>query len=121
MVISEYCGKIIDEETFSFLKEHDFTGQRLRLLLFWGRHPHASFNLDGIAHVMEITRHSLMELLKELIDKGIINEQYCTSGIAHYSLNHDHEYSDHIKRLAEMDFSKINTIEGELERISLSV
>ena len=121
MVISGYCGKIIDEETFSFLKEHDFTGQRLRLLLFWGRHPYASFNLDGIAHVMEITRHHLMEIIKDLIDKGIINEQYCTSGIAHYSLNHEHEYSGHIKRLAAMDWSEINSIEGELERESLSV
>jgi hypothetical protein len=121
MVINELCGNTIDEEIFSFLKENSFIGLRLRLILFWGRHPMASFNLDGIAYVMEITRHHLKELLKDLIDKGLINEQYCTSGIAYYSLNHEHEYSGHIKRLAEMDWSEINSIEGELEREALSV
>lgn len=121
MVINEYCGKIIDEDIFSFLKENEFTGLRLKLLLFWGKHPEARFNLDGIAHVMEITRHHLQEMLKELIDKGLINEQYCASGIAHYSLNHDHEFSEHIKKLAQLDSSEINSIEGELEREALAI
>jgi hypothetical protein len=121
MVIDEYCGRTINEDIISFLKENEFTGLKLRLLLFWSRHPETRFNLDGIAHVMEITRHHLKELLKELIDKGMINEQYCASGIAHYSLNHEHEYSGHIKKLAAMDWSEINSIEGELEREALRV
>lgn len=121
MVVNEYCRGTIYDEIFSFIKKHEFVGLKLQLLIFWGKHPEASFNLDGIAHVMEITRNHLMELLKELIDKGIINEQYCSSGIAHYSLNHDHEYSGHIKRLAQMDWSEINSIEGELEREALNV
>jgi hypothetical protein len=121
MVINEYFGRTIDEEIFSFLKENEFTGLRLRLLLFWGRHPQARFNLDGISHVMDITHHHLKELLKELIDKGMINEQYCPSGIAHYSLNHDHEFSGHIQKLAELDWSAINSIEGELEKEALSI
>jgi len=121
IVVNEYCGKTIDEEMFSFLKKHEFAGLKLQLLIFWGKHPQTSFNLDGIAHVMEITRNHLMQLLKELIDKGVINEQYCPSGIAHYSLNHDHEYSGLIKRLAQMDWSEINSIEGKLEREALNV
>jgi len=121
MVINEYCERTINEDIFSFLKENEFTGLKLRLLLFWGRHPEARFNLDGIAHVMDITRHHLKELLRELIDKGMIDEQYCTCGIAHYSLNHDHKYSGQIKKLAAMDWSEINSIEGELEREALSI
>ena len=120
MVLSDYCEKVISEELFSFLKENEFTGLRLRLLLFWSRHPQARFNLDGIAHVMDLTHHHLKELLKELIDKGMIDEQYCTSGIAHYSLNHEHELSVHIQKLAELDWSAINSLEVELERKALA-
>ncbi len=116
MVISNMYGDMVHEDLISFLKENEFTGLRLRLLLFWGRHPQAKFNLDGIAHVLDITCHHLRELMQELIDMGMVNEQYCTSGIAHYSLNYEHALSTHIQHLAELDWSAIKSLESEVEQ-----
>ncbi|MGD0856408.1 MAG: hypothetical protein ABSA18_11455 [Dehalococcoidia bacterium] len=116
MVISYSNGEMVHQDLISFLKENEFTGLRLRLLLFWGRHPQAKFNLDCMAHVLDITCHHLRELMQELIDKGIVNEQYCTSGIAHYSLNYEHALSMQIQQLAELDWSAIKNLELEVER-----
>jgi Fe2+ or Zn2+ uptake regulation protein len=116
MIISEGCERIMQQDLISFLKENEFSGLRLRLLLFWVRHPQAKFSLDCIAHVLDITCHSLREILRELVAKGMVNEQYCTSGITHYSLNHDHELSMHVQHLAGMDWSAIKNLEGEIER-----
>lgn len=121
MVINEGYSNIINAELFSFLKENEFTGLRLKLILFWSRHPQATFNLDSISNILDITHNNLHEPLKDLIEKGMINKHYCNSGIAHYSLNHDHKCSGHIEKLAGMDWSTINLLEGELERATLSV
>jgi hypothetical protein len=116
MMITEGCDNILHEDLISFLRDNEFTGIKLRLLLFWGRHPQAKFNIDCVAHVLDITRHHLREIMSELIDQGLINEQYCTSGIAHYSLNHEHSLSQHVQDLAQLDWSSIKNLEGELER-----
>ena len=116
MLISDSCENILHEELLSFLRENEFTGLKLKLLLFWGRHPQAKFNIDCIAHVLEITRHHLREIMNELILQGLINEQYCTSGIAHYSLNHAHTLSQHVQDLAQLDWSAIKSLEVEIER-----
>jgi hypothetical protein len=107
------------ESIFSFLKENKYTGVKLKLLLFWGRHPQARFNLECIAHVLDTTNHHLDEILKEFIEKGVIKKQYCNDGIAHYSLNHDHALSAHITELAKLDWSAIKNIEGELIKEAL--
>ena len=120
-MVMSYCDTIANQDLLSFLKENDFTGLRLRLLLFWGRHPHAKFNLDCIAYVLDITRHHLRDILKDLIDKGMVNEQYCASGIAHYSLNHSHVLSEHVNVLSQLDWSSIRVLEGEIEREALPV
>jgi predicted transcriptional regulator len=106
---------------FSFLKENDITGHRLRLLLFWGRHPQAKFNLDGIAHVLDITCFHMRELLRELINKGMVEERYCASGIAHYSLNSGHALSESIQELANLDWKALMNLEGKVEREALMV
>jgi hypothetical protein len=116
MVISDCYENILHQDLVSFLRKNEFTGLKLRLLLFWGRHPQAKFNIDCIAHVLDVTRHHLREIMQGLISDGMINEQYCTSGIAHYSLNHDHSLSRHIEQLAELDWSAIKNLEGEIER-----
>jgi hypothetical protein len=116
MMISDSCENILHEDLISFLRDNEFTGLKLRLLLFWGRHPKARFNIDCIAHVLDITRHHLREIMRELIDKGVINEQYCTSGIAHYSLNHEHSLSQHVQDLAQLDWSSIRSLEGAIAR-----
>ncbi|MBN1374643.1 MAG: hypothetical protein JXA01_00665 [Dehalococcoidia bacterium] len=115
VMVSSYT-KIAHQELISFLKENQLTGLRLKLLLFWGRHPQTKFNLDCIAHVLDVTHHHLRELMKELIDKGMVNEHYCTSGIAHYSLNYEHTLSSHIQRLAELDWSVLKSLEFEVEQ-----
>ncbi len=119
--MSSQCASMTDHDLISFLRENDFTGHRLRLLLFWGRHPQAKFNLDCIAHVLDITHHHLREMLGELIEKGMVEERYCSSGIAHYSLNPEHELSDYVQELANMDWSAIRNLEGEVERTALLV
>jgi hypothetical protein len=119
MAISCQCESITGHELFSFLKENDITGHRLRLLLFWGRHPQAKFNLHGIAHVLDITCFHMRELLRELIVKGIIEETYCSSGIAHYSLNSGHALSEYIQELASLDWKALMNLEGEVEREAL--
>jgi hypothetical protein len=116
MVINNCVQTMVHEDLISFLKENEFTGLRLRLLLFWGRHPQAKFNLDCMAHFLDITRHHLREILQEMIDSGMVNEQYCASGIAHYSLNYDHAMSTHIQHLAELDWSAIKNLELEMEQ-----
>jgi hypothetical protein len=110
-----------DHDLISFLRENDFTGHRLRLLLFWSRHPQAKFNLDGIAHVLDVTHYHLRELLRELIDKGMVEEMYCASGIAHYSLNPRHALGDYLRELAMLDWSAIRNLEGEVQREALLV
>ncbi len=121
MVTISQCENMTDHDLVSFLRENDFTGHRLRLLLFWGRHPQAKFNLDCIAHVLDITHHHLREMLRELIDKGMVEEQYCSSGIAHYSLNPEHALNDYVQELAALDWSAIRNLEGEVEREALLV
>jgi len=119
MAISCQCENIANHELFSFLKENDITGHRLRLLLFWGRHPQAKFNLDCIAHVLDITHFHLRELLRELISKGMVEERYCASGIAHYSLNSEHALNEYIQERANLDWSALRNLEGEVEREAL--
>jgi len=109
------------QDLLSFLKENDFKGLKLRLLLFWTRHPQTKFNLDCIAHVLDTTRHHLHGVLGELIDKGMIREQYCPSGIAHYSLNHEHAINEYILELSKLDWSIIKNLEGELESEAVPV
>ena len=121
MVIDSQCVHMTDHDLISFLRENDFTGHRLRLLLFWSRHPQARFNLDCIAHVLDVTHFHLRELLRELIDKGMVEERYCTSGIAHYSLNPQHALSDYLQALAGLDWSAIRNLEGEVQREALLV
>ncbi|MBN1690640.1 MAG: hypothetical protein JW901_06430 [Dehalococcoidia bacterium] len=121
MVMNGHSTSMTDHDLISFLRENDFTGHRLRLLLFWGRHPQAKFNLDCIAHVLDITHHHLREMLRELIEKGMVEEKYCTSGIAHYSLNPEHALSDYVQELATLDWSAIRNLEGEVEREALLV
>jgi predicted transcriptional regulator len=119
MAITCQCENITNHELFSFLKENVITGHRLRLLLFWGRHPQAKFNLDGIAHFLDITCFHMRELLREMISKGIIEETYCASGIAHYSLNSGHALSEYIQELANLDWKAIMDLDGEVEREAL--
>ncbi|RPJ57667.1 MAG: hypothetical protein EHM12_08940 [Dehalococcoidia bacterium] len=119
MMINENCSNMVHQDLISFLKENEFTGLRLRLILFWGRHPQTKFNLDCIAHFLDVTTHHVRELMKELIDKGMVNEQYCTSGIAHYSLNYEHCLSAYIQHLAELDWSAIKNLELEIEQESV--
>ena len=121
MVINSQCVHMTDHDLISFLRENDFTGHRLRLLLFWSRHPQARFNLDCIAHVLDVTHYHLRELLRELIDKGMVEERYCTSGIAHYSLNPQHALGDYLQALASLDWSAIRNLEGEVQREALLV
>ena len=121
MVISNNLEDLVHQDLISFLRDNEITGLRLRLLLFWGKHPQAKFNLDCIADVLDITCHHLRELMKELINKGMVNEQYCESGIAHYSWNYDHELSQHIQRLAELDWSVIKNLETEVEQEAVAV
>lgn len=121
MLISDGCERVLHEDLVSFLRENEFTGLKLRLLLFWGRHPQAKFNIDCIAHVLDVTRHHLREIMRELINNGMITEQYCTSGIAHYSLNHEHALSQHIQQLGELDWSAIKSLEVELEKEAVPV
>ena len=109
------------QDLCAFLRENEFKGLRLRLLLFWCRHPQAKFNIDCIAHVLDVTRHHLHEILKELVEKGLIHEQYCSSGIAHYSLNHDHAIFSYITELAKLDWSLIKNLEVELDKEALPV
>jgi hypothetical protein len=116
MMISDSCENILHEDLVSFLRENELTGIKLRLLLFWGRHPWTKFNIDCIANVLDVTRHNLREILHKLIEEGVIKEQYCASGIAHYSLNHEHSLSQHIQDLAQLDWSCIKSLEGEIER-----
>jgi hypothetical protein len=119
MAINCQCESIADHALYSFLKENEITGHRLRLLLFWGKHPQARFNIDGIAHVLDITCFHMRELLRELISKGMVEEQYCASGIAHYSLNSGHALSENIQELANLDWKAIMDLEGEVEREAL--
>ncbi len=120
MVISEYREKFFNQDMFDYLRENDLTGLKLRLLLFWGRHPQTKFNFDGIAHLITATRCHLKEMLKEFIDKGIVNEEYCDTGVAHYYLNQNHHLIQHIKELAELDWSTINYLEEALGHRSLT-
>ena len=119
MAINCQCESIANHELFSFLKENDITGHRLRLLLFWGRHPQAKFNLDGIAHVLDITCFHMRELLRELINKGMVEEKYSAGGITHYSLNSEHALSESIQELANLDWKALMNLEGEVEREAL--
>ena len=105
-----------NSDLFSFLKENDLGGAKLKLLLFCGRHPQAKFNLDCIANVLDTTRYHLHFILSDLIQKGMVNEQYCSSGMAHYSLNHEHVINEYMEELTKLDWSIINNLEGELER-----
>jgi len=106
---------LVVPDLLSFLKENDFTGFKLKLLLFWGRHPQAKFNLDCIAHVLETSRHQLHTTLGELIDKDMVKENYCSSGIAHYSLNQDHVVNHYASELSKLDWSVIKNLEVALE------
>jgi hypothetical protein len=121
MVINSQCANMTGHDLLSFLRENEFTGHRLRLLLFWSRHPQAKFNLDCIAHVLDVTNYHLRELLRELISKGMVEERYCTGGIAHYSLNTGHALSDYLRELATLDWSAIRNLEGEVQREALLV
>ncbi len=116
-MVIDYAGDSLKyQDIYEFLKENEFTGLKLKLLLFWGKHPQAKFNIDCIAHVLDITRQHLRQILKELIDTGMVNEQYFSSGIAHYSLNPHHALCLPLQQLASLDWSLIKNIEGEIER-----
>ncbi|MDD5313322.1 MAG: hypothetical protein PHO26_09840 [Dehalococcoidia bacterium] len=116
MIMSNNGSDIAFEDIFSFLKENGFTGTKLRLLFFWCRHPQAKFDLDCIARFMDTTHHHLNEMLRDLIEKGMIKEQYCSSGMAHYSINPEHAVSDYISELAKLDWGVLRSIQGELEK-----
>jgi hypothetical protein len=107
---------ILVEELTSFLRENELTGLRLRLLLFWSKHPETKFNLGCIAHFLDITSVHLRDMLEELVTKGLVNEQYCSGGMAHYSLNQDHAFSTYVKQLSVMDWSTLNSLEMEINR-----
>jgi hypothetical protein len=116
MVINCECANITSHDLVTFLKENEFTGHRLRLLLFWGKHPQAKFSLECIAHVLDVTHFHLRELLRDLINKGIVEENYSPSGIAHYSFNSGHALGDYIRELTQYDWSAVRNLEWQAER-----
>ena len=119
MVIN-YCREnMVEPDSFSFIKENDFTGLKLRLLFFWGKHPHTKFDLDCIANFLDVTRYHLREIIKDLVSSGVIDEQYCSNGTAHYSLNHENGTSKYISELASLDCSVLNNMLGAIEREAL--
>ncbi|MCX6005513.1 MAG: hypothetical protein NT082_07580 [Chloroflexi bacterium] len=119
MIMYRNNSDLASEDIFSFLKENEFTGAKLRLLFFWCRHPQAKFDLDCIARFLDTTHHHLHEMLRDLIEKGMVKEQYCSSGMANYSINPEHIVSDYISELAKLDWSALRSIEGELEKEAL--
>ncbi|MGD0354580.1 MAG: hypothetical protein ABSB31_03940 [Dehalococcoidia bacterium] len=121
MVINYCCENMVEPDLFSFIKENDFTGLKLRLLFFWGKHPHTKFDMDCIANFLDITRYHLRDIIKDLISKGVIDEQYCSNGTAHYSLNHENEKTKYIDELARLDWSVLNSMLGAIEREALPV
>ena len=103
-------------DLISFLRENELKGMRLKLFLFWARHPHAKFNMEGIAHMMDLTLNNLRGILRELINEGMVNEHYFSNGATHYSLNHEHALGQYVPHLMELDWSAIKNLEGEVER-----
>jgi hypothetical protein len=121
MVINYRFENMVEPDLFSFIKENDFTGLKLRLLFFWGKHPHTTFDLDCIANFLDITRYHLRDIIKDLVNRGVIDEQYCSNGMAHYSLNHENETTKYIGELACLDCSILNNMLGAIEREALPV
>ena len=119
MVIDYCCEKPLEQDLFSFIKENDFSGFKLRLLFFWGKHPHTKFDVDGIAHLLDITRSHLRGIIKDLVDKGLVDEQYSFNGTAHYSLNHGNGMTRYIGELANMDCGALNNMLVAMEREAL--
>ncbi len=119
MVTNYCCENMVEPDLFSFLKENDFTGLKLRLLFFWGKHPHTTFDHDCIAHLLDITRYHLRDVIKDLVDKGVVNQGYCANGAAHYSLNHANDKTRYVGELASLDWSILNNMLGAMEREAL--
>ena len=99
-----YCEqrKITNDDLLYFLNDSNCMGVKLRLLLFWGRHPQTKFSLDSISNALNVTRTSLIDIIEVFVEKDIVKEQFTGSGITTYSLNDNPQIQEYIKSLTNL-------------------
>lgn len=99
-----YCEqrKITNDDLLYFLNDNNCMGIKLRLLLFWGRHPQTKFSLESVANALNVTRTSLMDIIEVFVEKEILKEQFTGSGITTYSLNDNPQIQEYIKSLINL-------------------
>ena len=100
---------------------NNYIDLKLKLLLFWGRHPQAKFNLDCIASALDTTKTSLRDTIRVLVEEGTLKEQLNGTGITNYSLNNNQQAQEYIKELARLDWNEIKILKNQLQEEAIPV
>lgn len=119
-MVTECIRAQSNNELTQLIQEKRFNSLELRLLLFWGRHPHTKLSLYTIASAMDSARINLREAIASLVRKNILVEQHYCSDLTTYKLNEDPNILECLEELGRMDWNHVQALEQQMENASLT-
>ncbi len=118
-MVTECIRPQTNNELNDFLQQKSFNCLELRLLLFWGRHPHTKLSLYTIASAMDSARINLREAIASLVKKNILIEQHYCSDLTTYKLNEDPNLLECLEELGRMDWNHVQALEQRMKNAAL--
>jgi hypothetical protein len=118
-MVTECIQTETKNELNQFLQEKSFNCLELRLLLFWGRHPHTKLSLYTIASAIDGARVNLREAIASLVKKNILVEQHYCSDLTTYRLGDDPNLLECLEELVRLDWHHVQELEQQLESAAL--
>ncbi len=115
MVISCTENPTTKTDLLNFIKENEFNGLELQLLVFWAKHPNAKLSLYSIANALDTAKLSLREAIYALVRKNVILEQHNNNDLTTYYLNGDCNTRSFIEELSYLDWSQLKVLKKQLE------
>ncbi|HIE17884.1 MAG TPA: hypothetical protein EYP71_06775 [Dehalococcoidia bacterium] len=115
MVIDCVQYRMANNRLFQFLKENSCSRLELQLIRFWARHPRAKLSLYTIATALDTAKINLREAIRNLIEKGILQEQQDGNGLITYSLTDNPKTHEYIDELARLDWNQMRILQKQLE------
>jgi hypothetical protein len=102
-------------DLLSFLQYVRCTRLQFDLLRFMGRHPRAKMSLHVIAKAVGVGTIDLRDEVVGLIEKGILLSPVGGIGFTTYCLSSDHNASELICELANLDPSQAESLRKQLD------
>ena len=99
---------LVKENLCHFLQKYGDNRVKRELLLFWGKHPNATFAKFALCYAVDCSGLQVEQALKEHTEAGIVEKYPNERGLCFYSLTSDEAKRQQVIQLADFDWSQWN-------------